>query len=278
MTRRMIVGLRAALIAGSVLMTACVSGYRQFYRNTIAGHSVEEMKELEAHTGYPEIYQGKEPQQDLVAMMENGYVLIGYSAFQGKLEDVENARWLGRDLKAAVVLIYSKYNRTVSGTVPFTVSNPSQTATTYSSGSVYGSGGVASYSGTSTTTVPGGYTTYAIPYSVDRYDQSATFWVKTKRRPIFGVLIRDLNEDERRTVESNKGVSVDGVRKGSPAYECDMLRSDIILSMNGERITDQKQGLEVVRRLAGREVAIELARGGERRVVRCKLNDTDERF
>ena len=266
------------LIAGLVLTTACVSGYRQFYRNTIGGRSVEEVKELEPHAGYPEFYQGTEPQQDMVAMSENNYVLIGYSAFEGKLEDVENARWVGRDLRAAVVLIYSKYNRTVSGTIPFTVSNPSQTVTTYSSGSVYGSGGVASYSGTSTSTVPGGYTTYDIPYSVDRYNQTATFWVKTKKRPILGALIRDLNEDERRTIESNKGVSVIAVRKQSPAHECDMLRGDIILSMDGERVIDQKQGLEAVRRLAGREVAIELARGGARRVVRCKLNEVDDRF
>jgi len=93
-------------------------------------------------------------------------------------------------------------------------------------GSAYGYGGYASYSGTAYTTTYGSKTTY-IPYTVHRSDYLATYWIKMKP-PIFGTHIKDLTPEIRQQIGSNKGMLVYAVIKGSPAFEADILKGDVL--------------------------------------------------
>jgi len=66
--------------------------------------------------------------------------------------------------------------------MPITTYTP-QTA--YHTGSVYGGGSIATYSGTTTY-----YQTQTtnVPYHIDRYEMFATYWTKRQRPPILGAL------------------------------------------------------------------------------------------
>lgn len=118
---------------------------------------------------------------DLRAMLENGYEQLGWASFNGgvKAGSQKEISEHAEDIGASVVLVDSRYTNTVSGAIPFTVQNPSQMVVTNSSGSVdlYGSNGsgTGTYSGTSTTWVPGGTTTHYIPIRADRYGYFASF-------------------------------------------------------------------------------------------------------
>ena len=112
------------------------------------------------------------------------------------------------------------------------------TSTTYNSRTVsaYGSGGYANgmYSGTSTTYDT--QTTY-IPYSVDRYEQAALFF-KPLARIGLGVKLGLLSDADKQRLQSNKGMLVEAVRKGSPAFAADILPGDIVISIGGKPTYD----------------------------------------
>src|SRR4029453_6131650 len=153
MTRR--ASVLCLVIVSSVVFTSCANPYRKFYHHRQI--SREASTSIIPSTTEPEVYSGRDLDKDWVAMTENGFALLGYSNFNGPVQSFEKAKEQGRDVKAAVVLVYSKYSHTVTGAIPYTIQNPSQKVVTNSSGNVYGTdGGTASYSGTSTATVPGG--------------------------------------------------------------------------------------------------------------------------
>jgi membrane-associated protease RseP (regulator of RpoE activity) len=159
----------------------------------------------------------------------------------------------------------------VSGTTPLLIPNPSETYTTYHSGTVAGS----SYSGTSTTIVPGGYTALGIPYSVNRYDFFAAYWVKLK--PLaFGAHVGDMPEDLRQKLQRNRGAYVAFVVKGSPAFNADILRGDVITRIGDDEIIDSKSVIHLINKYAGQEVPLEFIRNGETRKISIKLRERSQ--
>jgi serine protease Do len=254
-----------------LLLAGCANPYAQFYTDQLGGRSIEEFPIIDPHKGEPQLYSTNDHERDGRALLENGFVLIGYSSFNAGPVDSKNAVGHAKKVGATIVLVQSQYTNTVTGAIPYTVQNPSQTATTYHSGSVYGSGGYGSYSGTSTTTVPGGYTTHQIPYSVNRYDYAATFWAKSKPLSL-GVHTNDLTDEMRRAIGSNRGVVVNVVVKGSPAFNADIMRGDIITMINDEMITDAQSFGAIVSRYAGQDVVLHTYREGRKREVVLRLN------
>jgi len=266
--------LRLSIPAAAVsilLLVACANPYAQFYTDQLGGRSIDEFPIIERHMGEPRIYSTTDQEHDGRALLENGYLLIGYSSFNAGAVDSKQAVRQAKKVGAAIVLVQSQYTNTVTGTIPYTVQNPSQTVTTYHSGSVYGSGGYGGYSGTSTTTVPGGYTTHQIPYSVNRYEYGATFWAKSKPLSL-GVQVNDLTDEMRREIGSNRGVVVNVVVKGSPAFNADIIRGDIITRINDETIADAQIFGATVSRYAGQDVVLHTYRDGHDREVALRLN------
>lgn len=221
----------------------------------------------------PQLFRGNPENldEDLLAMLENGYVLVGYSLFNGKQVNVEEATKYGQQIGAAVVVIYSRYTNTVTGAIPLVVPNPPVTSTTTMQGSIYGSGGYSTYSGTANTTTTGGYTVHPIPYQVDRFDQAARYFVRAGRQ-VMGVYSRDLNPEERTRLERNRGVVAMAIRKGFPAFQADLLRGDVIIEVAGQVVEDQRQFLEFVPRYAGQKVTVRFIRGGTVREAEVQLN------
>jgi hypothetical protein len=271
MTRR--ASVLCLVIVSSVVFTSCANPYRKFYHHRQI--SREASTSIIPSTTEPEVYSGRDLDKDWVAMTENGFALLGYSNFNGPVQSFEKAKEQGRDVKAAVVLVYSKYSHTVTGAIPYTIQNPSQKVVTNSSGNVYGTdGGTASYSGTSTATVPGGYTTHSIPYSIRRFDQFASYWVRIKP-PRLGMAFRELRSDEHAVIGRNHGLYVTAVMKGSPAFKADFFRGDIIIAIGDREIVDPASFYKAVEEYTGQEVTIVFIRNSKEQSAKVRLQSAE---
>jgi hypothetical protein len=264
--------LAAFIITNSI---GCAGNlYKTYYTSKTEGRPVTEIKELQASCEKSNVYTGKDIDNDYLELAENNYAMIGYSSFTGPLKTKDDALSQARDLCAEKVLVYAKYINTVKGSIPYTVQNPSQTVTSNYSGNVYGNrGGSAMYSGTSSTVVPGGYTTYDMPYTVDRYDQFASYWVKLKRKPIFGVKVRDMNNDEKNRYERNKGAVVILVGKNTPAFDANILRGDILIQVGDDIVQDSNDfKTNLLKKYSGKSTVFEILRNGGIKTFSIKLN------
>ena len=176
-------------------------------------------------------------------MLQNGFFYLGSSSFNGRAFSPDLAIEQAKNVGASTVVVYSRYLSTVTGNIPLVLPAPPTTATTSTQGTIYGSGGTATFSGTSNTTFSGGTTTYNIPYQVDRYDQAATYWAKG-RTPVCGVYVRDLNDGERQHLQRNRG-AVDGL----PAFACVPRRhpsGDVIVRVAGNEIAGSQDLLDLL--------------------------------
>jgi S1-C subfamily serine protease len=172
-------------------------------------------------------------------------MLIGFSFFTGVANRVSSSQAVavGKKVGALIVMIKSEYSNTVSGVMPYTTVNPSQTATVSTTGTVsgYGSGGYASgnYTADSTVTVPGGTATNFIPYSVVRNAYFASYWIQRDVSKIrFGANYGPLSDELRHKLERNAGVVINMVVRATPAFVANILEGDIVTKINDEDVID----------------------------------------
>jgi hypothetical protein len=183
----------------------------------------------------------------------------------------------GKKVGAAIVMVRSSYKDTLSGAVPYTVANPTQYATVNTTGTVnaYGSGGYANgtYNSESTVAMPGGYSTYSIPYNISRNDFYASFWVRrTPEKMRLGVAPIPLPDELRQRLQRNTGLYVPIVIRGTPAFRANILEGDVIVKINGADVIDPPGFLRQLGQFAGQPVDISLIRGQESMVVHVTLN------
>lgn len=262
------------LILLCLLGLGCVKPYSQFYNDETNGLDVTTSPLYEIPDGEPKIINSDfgNIKNDDITMAENGYVRLGNSNFNAKYIGEYGAIAQAKKVHASVVIIYSRYTDTVSGSIPITTPD-TQTSTTNFSGNVYGSrGGYGSYSGTGTTTTHGSKTTY-IPYNIRRFDQVATYWIKVKVSLVkCGISLIDLTSEARQASESNRGMLVYAVIKGTPAYQADIINGDILRSVGEIEINSQDSFQEAVEKYAGTEVQVIVWRKGNEIKKNIKLN------
>jgi hypothetical protein len=246
-------------------LTACSNGFAKFYHDGLRGKPIEDFPNLIRHDGEPTVTYSRNNEEDHLRLMEDGYVRIGHSAFNGTIEGLDNAKDQGMRVGAAMVLVTEKYRNTVSGTIPFTTYD---TVTTQHSGTYMGTYSSGTYSGTSQTQVP---RTSHIPYSVDRYDQFATYWVRAKPG-VIGLFFRDLTPDGKKALGRNKGVEVIVTVKRLPAYKADIVRGDVIVMLADEEVVDQATFGPLIQKHAGTEVEIGILRDKKEITKRIWLN------
>jgi hypothetical protein len=100
---------------------------------------------------------------------------------------------------------------------------------------------------------------------------SPEFWAKSKPPPL-GVHVNDLTDHLRKEIRSNRGVVVEVVVKGSPAFDADIMHGDIITRTNDEVISDAQSFGTIVGRYAGQEVILQTYRDGQAHDVPVRLN------
>ena len=264
-----------------MLVSGCATPFAKYYHDNLGGVDITQMSSLIVSSDTPRLEPGSEPESDLLKMTEDGYALVGYSSFNASEINIKGAMSQAKKIKASVVLFYRNYINTVSGNIPLTLPD-NKTVRTYGSGSgnhsgnVYGYGGSAmysgrsTYSGSSTSTIYGTKTTN-IPYSVNRYDYFATYWVKSKP-PSLGVRCNNLPPEVKKEIGSNKGVIILAVIKGTPAYNSDILRDDIIKRINDIEITNMKNFVNLIAKHKGEKVTFAIIRDGEEIIKEVKIN------
>lgn len=253
--------MRRFLIFLPLLLVGCANPFVEFYQDRTGGFDLTKSSVVVLPAGEPKMFSGADKDADYQRMLENGYNLVGFSSFNGANVNFKDALTQAKSVHAEIVLVYSKHTETRSGVMPLTLPD-TQTSTTTLSGSASGSGGYGSFSGTANTTTYGTRTTY-IPYSVDRYDYFAAYWIKLKP-PLFGVHARELTTELRQKIGSNKGVVVFAVMRNSPAWSADVLKDDIITRIGDVDINDVATYRKAIKDFAGKKVTVEILRNGQK--------------
>lgn len=267
-----ILPIKALALLGLVALFGCANPYRASYVSTLERWPSGEAGRLLPTTGTAaEIVTSSDMRRDAIRMMENGYLLLGRSRFSGANVDPAGARKVAEEIGAAVVLVSSKYADSITQSVPMTEYIPPRQETYTESGYVQVTPDSGYwYDREMTRTIEGEFQTRYVPQTTDYYDYAATYWAKSKP-PIFGVLVRDLSAEERAEQQTNRGVLVRAVIKGSPAFAADFVRDDVITSFAGEVIYDRDRFFELVAAHQGEEVAVEVLRRGEPQTVTVPL-------
>lgn len=246
----------------TVFSIGCATNpYKDYYNDTTGGKF--RRGELGPSPVQPELRKGSDKNNDIMSMMEDNYLALGYSTFSagdvGFNGAIKQAKLVGAD----VVLVYSNYLNAVTGNMPMSVPD-SQTTYTNVSGQV----GNSNYSGSGYSTTYG-TKTMNIPYSVDRYDYFAGYWMKMPA-PKFGARVTDLTPEKRAEIGSNSGVLVIAVVKGSPAFKGDILAGDVIRKINKMEIASQDDYINALSKMAGK-VTVEIIRSGKPKKISMAL-------
>jgi hypothetical protein len=187
-----------------------------------------------------------------------GFAFIGHSSFNsGREERIDSAIDLAKELHAdLVVIVDPRYTGSQTTAVPITTPT---TTTSFSTGSAtaYGPNGVVNAFGSGTTTTIGSVTNM-VPVTIHRMDYSAAFFVKMKVR--FGAFFRDLNDEERQKLQTNKGAAIRLVVDNSPAFKADFLVGDIITSINGNKVESSRALLSSLESQTNQAVKFEIIR------------------
>lgn len=246
------------LVIVFALLQGCATPFAEFYHDQTGGVDLTASSAVILPIGEPQAFQGNDQTADVLKMYEDNYNMIGYSSFNSGEVDQDGAIEQAKKVHAAVVILYTKYTGSQSGVIPLTLPD-TQVSTTSLSGNVYSTGGTASYTGNAYTTTYGTKTTY-IPYTIHRSDYLATYWIKMKP-PRFGVHITELPSELRQRISSNKGMMVEAVIKGSPAFDSDILRGDVIKKIGDIAIYDEDSFQRAINQYQGTRTDVLLHRG-----------------
>lgn len=252
-------------------ISSCASNpYKEFYFDQAGGVDLKNDIRVAKVSTSPELIYGTNVEKDSLAMAEKGYMRVGYSSFNAANIDQRLALEQAKAIGAHVVVIYSQYTKTESGVMPITTPT-TQTSHTSVNATAFGNNGRWATANANGTTTTYGTQTQYVPYSVDRYDHFAEYWVKSKP-PVFGVYVKDLSADKRRDLASNKGVEITAVIMGSPAFKADILIGDVIRKIGPHEIYSQKEFNEVMPQMQGKKASIVLIRNGKTITKEIRFN------
>ena len=81
--------------------------------------------------------------------------------------------------------------------------------------------------------------------------------------PVFGTHIRELTPEIKQQIESNKGMLIYAVIKGSPAFEADILKGDVLRKIGDVSVFDQESFQRALSNYEGKETDVTLFRGNK---------------
>jgi hypothetical protein len=249
--------MKKLLFVSMLFLISCANPYADYYKGfqdaRILPQYVPVQDELK-------IYGTDDFERDSIALVRKGYGVIGNSSFNAGSNSISESqlREQAANIGAHVVLVSSKYSHTLSGAVPLNIPN---TSTSYSSGTAtaYGPGGMVNVYGSGTTTTYGSQTVM-MPFSVPRSDFYARFFAKQKSR--LGVLPISVNDETRKRIQTNAGISVYVVTEGSTAFLADVLPGDIILSIGEDSIQSVEHFYRLLNKYEGQKPLFKINRDG----------------
>ncbi|MFC5474643.1 PDZ domain-containing protein [Paraherbaspirillum soli] len=249
-----------------IVLTGCASGYQQFYKPYVDARTLTDVHLLGAGEK-PQIMSSTDLQRDVKIAASKGYRPIGASSFNGQMESEQAVIKQATAVGAVLVLVSSKFTESRTITTPLFLPN---NQTTYSSGSVYGAYGSANYSGSSTTY---GTTVVPITRQQQRYDQTAVYFVKSTKKPRFGLLVSDLPLELRSKYERNTGAIINVVIEESPAFLANVLPGDILVEFNDTLIINAKHATDLMQSAPskGGKCVLKVIRNGTEKSIELHL-------
>jgi hypothetical protein len=222
---------RAILIITIVsLFGGCLTNhYDKFYVDTQGDKVIESI-----HRNAPVEIRTATTEDDVLNIMEEGYVSIGHSSFIAPYTPLSLAVDTAEKKGAALVLIDVRYKKTEQYTsVMFLPS----TSTTYTHGHVSANGISGTYSGSSTT-----YTLNAVPVQRRRdiYSHDAMFFKKVDATKLYGVNWFVPKRLPTEAADAPIQVRVLSVLRGSQAEKDGIKRGQIVKAINGIAINNRK--------------------------------------
>ena len=228
----------------------CASQSSQFHYDKTGGVDKANYPKLIVSNDEPQIFLGTDQEKDALRLAENGYYMTGYSSSNAGNINENGTLIEARKLNASIVVLYSKYKDTFYGVKPLTFPN-----TQTPSAPILDSSNVTES-----------------PYSENMSAYLATYWGKLKPL-VLGVQVEDLTPEIRKEIQSNKGVVVQVVMKGSPAYFADILKGDVLRKIGDTEIVEVANFLQAVSDYAGQKVIMVLYRNGEVFQKEIQLNE-----
>ncbi len=269
------------IFASTMFLSGCTTGsYSKFYVDKTNGHPLDPtIFRILQENEKPRMFTSANPSQDALSMLTDGYIMLGYSSFNGKYERTNRALQQAKKLKATHVLLHSEYTNTEIGSMPVFTYTPGKVVTSNNYGNfsanTYGSGGLTNtygnYSGTSSTYIPGSSSVNYVPKSVRRYDQSASYWVHKERWGV-GIHPEVPSDSIRKQIGSNKGVVLAVVVKNTPAYYADLITGDVVLKFNGEDVYGVESFSRMLDEDSDKSAVLTIYRDGELLEKNIKYN------
>ncbi|MBD3272231.1 MAG: PDZ domain-containing protein [Elusimicrobia bacterium] len=243
-------------------LTGCINPYHRHYQNMLEKwpESVKLLKET-PEADEPKLVTSTDLKQDMLKMLENGYLLIGKATFKSPPIDAERALAQARTVGADVVFVNRQYVTTKTESVAMTEWLPDKTITTTETSTFKKNPDSAPsiYQREVTQTLEGESYTRYVPRSTDYYRHTALFLKKSK--PLkFGVLVHSLDDETKKRLETNRGVVVKVVVNDSPAFHADILRDDIITHCAGEPVAGPKDFFEKIKEYSGQTIMVRVIR------------------
>ena len=263
--------LHLASITLLFALSGCANPYMQNFTSTLDKRTPDEKARLIPSQGEPKLVTSNDMKADALRLRENGYVLVGRSKFRSPLVDEKQALAQAKKIGAQLVMVAHKFVTTGTESVPVAQWIPGKEVDhTERTVVQHGDSTPTVVDRTTTTVVQGEFQTSYVEQSIDYYDYAATYWDLT-RPPVFGVNVKALDQATRAAIGSNKGVLVRVVRKDSPAFNADILRDDVLVSLGGQEIRDPDQFFQLVDQDKGQTLPVVLIRNNQEITVTVTL-------
>ena len=193
------------------------------------------------------IYVSNHKDDDNISMLENGYDMMGTSAFEAGDVAPELALQHAKSIKADTVLIYKKY-----GSAKTSASKIQMIKEAAKKGG-------------------GEIDAEDLIEEPTQYKYFASYWAKLPS-PLLGVHVIKLKKaGEAEEPAAEKGLKVLAVIRGSPAAKAGLMRGDMLLKINDTALDKPEELPILVRQLQGQNAAIEYERDGVNSITKAQI-------
>jgi hypothetical protein len=212
----------------------------------------------------PQLLSSQDLKADGLKLLEDGYRPIGRSKFQGTHVDASAAVEQARAVGAELVLVRERFIATNTYAQPVGEWTPDRRIVTEDQTVTRNNGSehVETQTHQSVVTIEGEYQVRYLPATYDTYEHTASYWRRAPA-PVLGLLVSDLDDAQRKALQSNKAVAVKAVVRKSPAYLADCFRGDLVRKIDGKDVIGVDEFFEAVLAKAGKTVVLELWRDGK---------------
>lgn len=250
-------------------LSACGAGqFGKTYRGYLTPEEAADVVML-GEGQEPNLIRSDDIDRDVRFYREHNYIVIGESSFNGVQENPENAVRQAEEVKATHVIVSSAYTDTES-------------RVDYDYQDVYSTvfvNRVANIDGQEVNVQESVMVrdTVSVPYmrQYDNFDQWAVYMVKSNRVHKLGILLRDLDQQDRGINNRNTGTVIDIVLASSPAYLADIVPGDVLTAINGEKIIDTRHAIDLIGalELSGQTVLLSIVKQGVERDISLEFSE-----